>query len=283
MTDDPQLARLLDAWVPLPLPAGFTDRLVARVEAGQALPPATPRRHRLRVAWSRTPRYVTGGVAIGLMTATAAAAAGVFGNVGITIPAWQRTVEKVTGIELAEVEPVAPQAATAQPPAADTAEPAPTLRDIVADGKIESRAELEAAAKMVDAQRAERLSAMRERQDARIDRRVAERRIRGLPTPSDEQIAAHRARRDQRATVREGIAAARREEEREAIGRRLDNGETIDIEAERARAREQLDQRLTPRQRERLERWRARRGGQSQDSPQTDEQDLAEPDPAPKL
>lgn len=261
MTDDPAIARLLDAWAPPPLPAGFAERLIARAEAGQALPPVFPPRHRLRAAWSRTPRLVVGGVAIGLMTATAAAAAGVFGNVGITIPAWQRTVEKVTGIELAEVEPVAHRAATAPPPAAKPAAPAPTLREIVADGKIESRAELEAAAQAVDARRTERQQRVRERRDARVDALVAERRAQGLPAPTDEQLAAHRARRDARAAQREEAAAARREEQREAIGQRIDNGETIDIEAERQRMREKLGERLTPRQRERLERWQARRGG----------------------
>lgn len=261
MTDDPQLARLLDAWAPPPLPAGFAERLIARAEAGQTLPPAAPRRHRQRAAWSRTPRLVVSGVAIGLMTATAAAAAGVFGDVGITIPAWQRTVEKVTGVELAEAEPIAPEAATAQPPVADPAEPAATLRDIVADGKIESRAELEAAAQAVDARRADRRERVRESRDARVDALVAERRAGGLPTPTDEQLDAHRARRDARAAQREEAAAARRDTRREAMGERIDNGETIDLEAERQRLRERMGDRLTPRQRERLDRWRARRGG----------------------
>jgi type IV secretory pathway VirB10-like protein len=260
MTDDPQLARLLDAWAPPPLPAGFAERLMAHAEAGQTLPPVFPPRHRLRAAWSRT-RFVVGGVAIGLMTATAAAAAGVFGNVGITIPAWQRTVEKVTGIELAEAEPVAPQTAPAPPPAAGPPAPAPTLREIVADGRIESRAELEAAAQAVDARRAERQERVRERRDARVDALVAERRAQGLPAPTDEQLAARRARRDARAAQREEAAAARRDTRREALGQRLDNGETIDLEAERQRLRERLGDRLTPRQRERLERWQARRDG----------------------
>ena len=280
MTDDPQLARLLDAWAPPPLPAGFTEALVARAEAGQPLPPATPRRHRLRAAWSRTPRFVVGGVTFGLMTATAAAAAGLFGNVGITIPAWQRTVEKVTGIELAEPAPVVARAAPALPPAAVSAEPTPSLEEIVADGKIESRAELEAAARAVDARRADRRERVRESRDARVEALVAERRASGLPAPTDEQLTAHRARRDARAAQREEAAAARRDTRREVMGERIDNGETIDLDAERQRARERLDERLTPRQRERLDRWRARRGGG--EVPQDQEPETVEPFPSPR-
>lgn len=286
MTDDPHLARLLDAWVPPPLPAGFAETLVARTEARQVLPPVAPRRHRLRGAWSRTPRLVVGGVAFGLMTATAAAAAGVFGNVGITIPAWQRTVEKVTGVELAEPgpvvttsRPIAP-AATESAQSVDSVEPAPALHEIVADGRIESRAELDAMSAAVDARRIGRQAQARERRDARVDATVAERRAQGLPAPTDEQLAAMRARRDARTALREAAATARRTERREALGQRIDNGEVIDIQAERARARERFDERLTPRQRERLERWRARRGGG--EVPQAEEPETVEADPSPR-
>ena len=280
MTDDPQLARLLDAWAPPPLPAGFAERLVAYAEVGQPLRPPAPRRHRLLGPWSRPPRLVVGGVALGLMTATAAAAAGVFGNVGITIPAWQRTVEKATGIELAESVPAVVQAAPVSPAAAAPAEPAATLRDIVADGKIKSRAELEAAAQVVDARRSERQERFRDRRDARVDALVADRRARGLPAPTDEQLTAHRARRGARDARREEAAAVRRSTRREAIGQRLDNGETIDLDDERQRARERWGERMTPRQRERLERWRARRGGG--EAPQDQEPETVEPFPSPR-
>jgi hypothetical protein len=258
-TNDPQTARLLDAWAPPPLPAGFADRVMARIDAGQPLPPPAPPRHRIRGLWARTPRFVVGAVAASVMTATAAAAAGLFGDVGITIPAWQRTIEKVTGLDLADVEPTSHPAAVPPPPAAQPVPPAPTLREIVEDGKIESRAELDAAAQAIDARRADRREQVKERRDARIDALVAERRAQGLPAPSDEQLAERRARRDARATQREEAVAARRDVRREALGQRLDNGETIDLEAERQRLRERIGERMTPRQRERIERWQARR------------------------
>lgn len=293
MTDDPELTHLLDAWAPPPLSAGFAERLVARAEAGQALPPVTPRRHRLRGAWSRMPRFAIGGVAFGLMTATAAAAAGVFGNVGITIPAWQRTVEKVTGIELAEpVVAAAPvEAAAASPAVTPPVGPASTLREIVADGQIDSREELDAVAAALDARREANRTQRRARTEQRVDAVIAERRARGLPTPSDEEVAAIRERRQSRAAEREEAADARRDARREELGERIDNGEAIDIDTlrprrngvgqreavpgeTRAERRRRILGNLTPEQRERLREMRARRRGEA-----VPEQDSSAPSP----
>lgn len=268
-TGDAAVDRLLASYIPPPLPAGFGDDVMARLAAREAgLPPAPARRHsRAHQLWRRSSRALVGSAIAGLMTATAAAAAGVFGDLGVTIPAWQRTVERVTGLELAEAEPRrATTAAPAKPEADPVAAPRPTLREIAADGKISSRAELEAAGEAIDARRAERRARNRARIEAAVAAHLERRRAQGLPVPSDAERAAIRARIEARLAERDAVQTERRARLREQLGERIDAGEAIELRrpvdaAQDADAAPAADANTPPRWRdmtpaERRARWR---------------------------
>lgn len=253
---DPDLNRLLDAWTPPSLPAGFAERLEHRVAAAAAraaFPPIVTPRHRPR-RWG-TPMRLS-GAAVGIALMAASATAGVFGNVGITIPAWQRTVERATGLKLAEPPP-APATEHAgsprQAPSATQSSAEPSLRDIVADGKIETREELDAAAAALNERAEQRRALARERRNQRLDAALEARRERGLPTPSDEQVDRLRAEREARIGRREQAIDRRREAVRQELEQRLDNGETIQLPAPAAGPETRAERR------ERLRQWRAQR------------------------
>ncbi len=80
----PEIEKALDAYAVPPVPAGFSDRLMARIASGDtgavdtafALPAA---RRKLASPWRRTSRIVGSVAIVSLMTATAAAA-GIFGD-----------------------------------------------------------------------------------------------------------------------------------------------------------------------------------------------------------
>ncbi len=77
----PEMEKALDAYVVPPVPAGFSDRFMARItsgDTGTTLQPPSPRR-RTASPWRRTSRIVGSLALVSLATATAAAA-GVFGN-----------------------------------------------------------------------------------------------------------------------------------------------------------------------------------------------------------
>ena len=278
------LGRLLDAFAPPALPAGFADTVLARAAARQDLPaPAARRRGFASRLWRTSPRVVIGLAGAGLMTAAAAATtAGVFGDLGVTIPAWQKVVSRVTGAAPAAAH--RPTAPVARGEAADAPAPAPSLRDVLADGKISGRAELETAFKAMDDRRSERQAANRQRIETSVQRILDQRRARGLPVPSDAEIAAMRARIDAGVAQRQQAIAARREAQRDALRARVDAGEDLSVDAleaqrraaigaaaetfrQRAQARRRLMESLTPDQRRRLRGMPAR--------------DLAQP-PAPQ-
>lgn len=256
---DPELDRLLAAWTAPSLPAGFAERLEHRVAAAAAraaFPPMVAPRHRPR-RWGSPVRL--GGAAVGIALMAASATAGVFGNVGVTIPAWQRTVERATGLQLAERAP-ARRAAAAAPsgasqPAAAPAQtaPAPSLREIVADGKIETREELDAAAAALNEQARLRRAVARERRNQQIDAALAARRERGLPVPSDAQLERMRAVREARIDRREQAIDQRREAVRQELQRRIDSGETITLPPPAAGPETRAERR------ERLRQWRTQR------------------------
>ncbi len=84
----PEIRKALDSYAVPPLPTGFTDRLLARIEAGDTATaaPATGFASRFRRkgasgggAWRRSSRIIGSVAFLSLATATAAAA-GIFGN-----------------------------------------------------------------------------------------------------------------------------------------------------------------------------------------------------------
>jgi hypothetical protein len=282
---DPELDRLLAAWTAPSLPAGFAERLEHRVAAAAAraaFPPMVAPRHRPR-RWGSPMRL--GGAAVGIALMAASATAGVFGNVGVTIPAWQRTVERATGLQLAERAP-ARRAATAapsgasQPAAPATTALAPSLQEIVADGKIETREELDAAAAAMAERTEQRRALLRERRNQRLDAALEARRERGLPVPSDEQVERLRAEREARIDRREQAIDQRREAVRQELQRRIDSGEAIELPPPatgpetRAERRERLRQRRAQRMQERRVRPdgdQPQASGEAEPSPATDQ------------
>lgn len=80
----PEMEKALDAYVVPPVPAGFSDRLMARIAGGEsepvdtATPLPTPSR-RTASPWRRTSRTI-GSIALFSLATATAAAAGVFGR-----------------------------------------------------------------------------------------------------------------------------------------------------------------------------------------------------------
>lgn len=103
----------LDRLSPPPLPRGFADRLVARIEAGDlpanveegSTPPPFSRRHAAGV-WRRSGRLVMAVAALGIASATAAAS-GAFGD-PIYVPVVSETLAKAKFVELPSQVAAAP-------------------------------------------------------------------------------------------------------------------------------------------------------------------------------
>lgn len=136
--------RALDAFVVPPLPIGFNDRLMARVEAGDtgAAVPVTGFANRLRGkggggsnAWRRSGRILGSVAFLSLATATAAAA-GFFGS-PVYVPVVSEVLDKAELVEsprqVASAKPVVLAAKTARNVEPAT-QPAPaTGKDAVVD------------------------------------------------------------------------------------------------------------------------------------------------------
>lgn len=137
----------LDRLSPPPLPQGFADRLVARIEAGDlpanveegSTPPPFSRRHAAGV-WRRSGRLVMAIAALGIASATAAAS-GAFGD-PIYVPVVSETLAKAKFVELPSkvaaapivesktIKAPAPAKDGAQTPVADPIKARQALRDL---------------------------------------------------------------------------------------------------------------------------------------------------------
>lgn len=205
---DRDLARALDAFEVPPLSPDFADRVMAKALAGTPIAPTTPPRRSGRGPWVRRHRIAMGLIAGGLMSATAAAA-GIFGDVGITIPALQQIVERVTRPAPVEtVDPPSRRAAAlpkALPEAAVTAPAAP------GEGPGITPEQLEAGFRIADERRQIRREVVTRRLETAVERRIAERQAAGLPVPTPEQRQQFRARIQQRVAERDAVAASARE------------------------------------------------------------------------
>ena len=137
----------LDRFSPPPLPRGFADRLVARIEAGDlpanveegSTPSPFSRRHAAGV-WRRSGRLVMAVTALGIASATAAAS-GAFGD-PIYVPVVSETLAKAKFVELPSqvaavpkvesktIKAPAPARDVAQIPVADPIKARQVLRDL---------------------------------------------------------------------------------------------------------------------------------------------------------
>lgn len=269
---DAGIDRLLGAFVPPPPRADLTERIVAAALAARDLPPPVALRRGIAGRlWRGSPRLAAGMVVAGLMTATAAAAtAGMFGDLGVTIPAWQRVVANAglpTHALVREAKAARAEARPSEAPTPAAADPEAQLKAVFADGKIGDRAELETSFAAADARRERQRATVRQRVEARVDEVLADRRARGLPVPDEARLAERRAQIEAAVARRDAIVAQRREAERDALRREVDAGGTISVEELHQRRAEASAERrrriLEPMSREQRaaqrEQWRARR------------------------
>lgn len=235
----------LDRFTVPPLPAGFTDRLLARLDAGDvphetaALPTPPPAaRRNTASAWRRSGRVVMAVAALGIASATAAAS-GFFGK-PLYVPVVSETLAKAKLVELprrdvakpkpelvtASAEPVEP------PPAMQSIDPAKgrqAVRDLYlrlrADPEFRRlpplerlaavRSELQAMQQRGEVSEAELRAAVadfRERQRQMREKRLQAAQQRNLPIavpPRERPIA-------ERLTQRPAVDPARAEARREA-------------------------------------------------------------------
>jgi len=208
------LARALDGGVVPPLSPGFADRVIAAAEARPAPLPELRRRPG-RVSGLRAGRRLAVGVASFAALASAAAATGLLQQFAPSVPSAKAVWASIAG--------TAPAAASA--PVA-TGTPA-TLAKVEIDGPIDTPEELGEAFRRADEVREGRRAERAQIIDQRITSEIERRRAAGLKVPTPERetrlrerIAGAEARREQRADQR--IA-----ERREAMERKVENGEAL--------------------------------------------------------
>jgi hypothetical protein len=231
------LARVLEGYAVPELPAGFADRVLAAAEARPAPLPALRRPVRTR-GWRIGQRIAIGVASFGAL-ATAAAATGLLEQLAIPVPSAKTVWASITG--------GAPAAAAREPVVAAAAPaPAPTPAPVTIDGPIDTPAELDETFRRVDQVRAGRREERRAIIEQRIKSEIERRRAAGLPVPTPEQEARLRAKIEQAVTAREQRADAAAAARREAMERKVANGEAL--------TREDLTGRkaLSPDARERL-------------------------------
>lgn len=124
----PGIEKALDAYIVPPVPAGFGDRLMARIaigDAGQVSPAATelPARHRAASPWRRTSRIV-GSVALFSLATATAAAAGFFGD-PVYLPGISEALVKVEVIDAPKPKTKPKPAILAQKPVINETTPTP--------------------------------------------------------------------------------------------------------------------------------------------------------------
>lgn len=271
------LVHVLDDYPVPQLSAGFADRVVAAAEArAPALPPL--RRDLSRGGW-RTGRRLAIAAASFTALATAAAATGVLERAGLPVPSARMVWANITS----ETAP----AGAAAPAKRETAvaATASSLTPVQIEGPIDTPEELAEAFRRIDEVRSRRRAERQETIEQRIDRAIERRNAAGLPVPDAEQKARLRERIEQAETEREARNEERIRLRREALQRRVENGEALTREdivpsrpgnvlprerheqIERLRTlspearREALRQLPPAERREVIEAWRQRRAG----------------------
>jgi len=259
---DSPLGRALGGGIAPPLSQGFADRVVAAAQARPAPLPELRRRPGRWSGWRMGQRLAIGAAGF-VALASAAAATGVLQQFALPVPSAEKVWASITGTaKAAPVRAAAPKAEAT--PAA--------LAKVEIDGPVDTPEELHEAFRRIDQVREGRRAERAQVIDQRITNEIERRRAAGLKVPTPEQearlrqrIAAEEARRAQLADQR--VAA-----KREALERKVENGEAItrdDIAPARERLRRMSPQQrravlqaMTPEQRRAvIEEYRARRVG----------------------
>jgi hypothetical protein len=220
------LARVLDGYGAPDLPAGFADRVLAAAEARPVPLPELRRPLRSR-RWRIGQRIAIGVASFGAL-ATAAAATGVLEQLAIPVPSAKTVWASLTGTAQATAKPKPAVAAAVAPPVAPT--PAP----VTIEGPVDTPEELAETFRRTDQVRAGRREERRTVIDQRIKAEIERRRAAGLRVPTPEEEARLRARIEQEVTRREALADQRTAARREAMQRKVENGEALTREDLRA-------------------------------------------------
>jgi hypothetical protein len=138
----PEMEKALDGYAVPPVPAGFSDRLMARIAGGDTsandaavtLPPLRPRR---ASPWRRTSRIIASVALFSLATATAAAA-GVFGD-PVYMPGISEALVKAKIVETPKPVAKPKVQMIAESKAASKAEPAAAPQPATGSAAIVSR------------------------------------------------------------------------------------------------------------------------------------------------
>ncbi|WP_285710972.1 hypothetical protein [Erythrobacter oryzae] len=211
------LARVLDGYRAPDLPAGFADRVLAAAEARPAPLPELRRPARTR-RWRIGQRIAIGALSFGAL-ATAAAATGLLEQLAIPVPSAETVWASLTGKAQASAAP--------EPLVAAAAVPAPTPAPVVNEGPIDTPEELAEKLRRVDQVRAGRREERRAIIDQRIKSEIERRGAAGLRVPTPEEEARLRAKIEQAVTAREQRADAAAAARREAMQRKVENGEAL--------------------------------------------------------
>ncbi|WP_073981543.1 hypothetical protein [Erythrobacter donghaensis] len=211
------LARVLDGYRAPDLPAGFAERVLAAAEA-RPLPLPELRRPARSRRWRIGQRLAIGVASFGAL-ATAAAATGLLEQLAIPVPSAKTVWASLTGS--------AEAAAAPEPVAAAAPASAPTPAAVAIEGPIDTPEELQEALRRVDQVRAGRREERRAIIDQRIKSEIERRRAAGLRVPTPEEEARLRARIEQAVTAREQRADAAATARREAMQRKVENGEAL--------------------------------------------------------
>lgn len=211
------LARVLDGYRAPDLPAGFAERVLAAAEA-RPLPLPELRRPGRSRRWRIGQRLAIGVASFGAL-ATAAAATGLLEQLAIPVPSAKTVWASLTGS--------AEAAAAPEPVAAAAPASAPTPAAVAIEGPIDTPEELQETLRRVDQVRAGRREERRAIIDQRIKSEIERRRAAGLRVPTPEEEARLRARIEQAITAREQRADAAATARREAMQRKVENGEAL--------------------------------------------------------
>jgi hypothetical protein len=213
------LARMLDGYGAPDLPVGFADRVLAAAETRAAPLPELRRPAARSRRWRIGQRIAIGVASFGAL-ATAAAATGLLEQLAIPVPSARTVWASLTGDAKAAPAPE-PVVAAAAPA------PAPTPAAVTIEGPIDTPEELAEKLRRVDQVRAGRREERRAIIDQRITSEIERRRAAGLRVPTPEEEARLRAKIEQAVTAREQRADAAAAARREAMQRKVENGEAL--------------------------------------------------------